>query len=96
MSPEQLDKTVTFARGFYSVLAEYVSGDTTVNELRVLTELARTSQKNDEGTSVSDISDATGIPRATVSRLITKWMAMGRRSPKSLRRTPRKELEPIS
>ena len=78
MSPEELDKTVTFARGFYSILAEYVPGDTTVNELRILTELARTSQKTEQVTSVSDISEATGIPRATVSRLITKWLAMGR------------------
>lgn len=68
---------VLFAKEFYEILAEFVPGDTTVNQLRILTSLA-VADATGEGTSVSEIADEYGISRATVSRLITEWMTAGR------------------
>ena len=68
---------VVFAKDYYDILAEFVPGDTTVNELRILTALAMASCSG-TGTSVSEIAEKTGISRATVSRLVTQWMEAGR------------------
>jgi DNA-binding MarR family transcriptional regulator len=78
MPPSNVSGSVEFARDFYQLLSRFVPGDTTVNELRVLTELALTSPETEEGTSVSKICGATGLAPATVSRLITKWIALDR------------------
>ena len=71
-----MDQCVYFARDYYRVLAEFLPGDTTLNELRVLTAVAEAASKG-EPTSVSEIADVNDISRATVSRLITQWMAAG-------------------
>ena len=73
----QWQECVIFAKDYYDILADFVPGDTTVNELRILTELAVASSSG-TGTSVSEIADRTEISRATVSRLVTQWMAAGR------------------
>ena len=68
--------SVSFARGFYDVLAEFLPGDTTLNELRALTAVAEAAVQQRE-TSVSEISATSGIAKTTVSRLIGHWIAEG-------------------
>ena len=44
-----VDEAVTVAQGFYDLLARYLPGDTTLNELRVLTAVAVTGAVAMEG-----------------------------------------------
>lgn len=77
LTDAEWNQCVDFAKQFYEILAEFVPGDTTVNELRILTAVAVASA-TEEGTSVSEIAETYGISKGTVSRLITTWMAAGR------------------
>ena len=77
LSDEEWIECVQFAKEFYDILAEFVPGDTTVNQLRILTALA-VAGSTGEATSVSEIADIYGISQATVSRLITEYVDAGR------------------
>lgn len=73
MTTEETAQLVDVAREFYDLLASLLPGDTTLNELRVLTEVA--SSKS--GTSVCEIAKRTGVSTTTVSRLIGQWSNAG-------------------
>ena len=73
IDPEEVEEVTDFMKSIYELLAAYLPGDTTLNELRVLTAVALASKRDGKGTSVSEIADETGISRATVSRLIAQW-----------------------
>ena len=68
--------SVSFARDFYDLLADFLPGDTTLNELRVLTAVAEVAVQ-ERGTSVTEISANCGIAKTTVSRLISHWIEQG-------------------
>ena len=85
-----MQEAVAFASAFYDLLAEYLPGDTTLNELRVLTAVAKASLPREEaeaeggaetvaerGTSVTQIAADTGVSRTTVSRMISQWSEAG-------------------
>jgi DNA-binding MarR family transcriptional regulator len=79
-----VDEAVMVAQGFYDLLARYLPGDTTLNELRVLTAVAVTAREG--GTSVTRIVEETGISASTVSRLISQWTEGGRSARHLIRR----------
>jgi len=65
-------------RHFITYIGKVAGGHTTINDLLVHNALINFWRKNkQEMSSVSRISDWTGVPKATVSRIVTKGIEEG-------------------
>jgi DNA-binding MarR family transcriptional regulator len=92
MSDQQKEReamAVELAREFYAVLAKYLPPTATLGELQVLTEVAM-GMYRDAPVTVSEIGEATGLNRWSVSRVLIRYIEGGmiieRKDPEDSRR----------
>ena len=77
MNPESLAETQEVILEFLTTLARHVSGDVTLNQIRVLQFINLCSRYRGEATSNVKLCSELDLPSATVSRAIVKFIEAG-------------------
>lgn len=67
----------TFVSEFLGLLSHHFKGQTTLNDLRIGNYIGLKSQYGGEPTNNKEISAVLGIPRSTVTRIVTDFIEQG-------------------
>jgi len=66
-----------FSMEYFTLLADYVPGDTTLNQLRILEYISLSCLDDRSGTTHTEICQALDMNKTTVTRTIARFVAAG-------------------